>query len=261
MRTRSVDVLNDADDMQRKMDWILFKEEQDARLWGGPELIKTDGEWGKYTIKWRPGDPLHDQWTKLLNGNYGVTREMVEVIEDEAEWEGLHYACQDCMVDWDQYETGECWVCGRDYGRRERIGPVFLGDYDINFSRQMLSYSPADVQMVTAMGEWEALGAVSDEGFTFERFDPEQELISYEVLNRVDRSVEYTLVVPRRAGRSILQRMVSEMFERYTARIEVMEEPETPGFTERQQVRRSLSSQRSYPGSEPITTQRRRRNL
>jgi hypothetical protein len=121
-RTKSADVLNEADRFQRIMEWQLFCSEQENQLWG----YDPDQEW-------TPGTPIH-QWPYRIDiydcgcdlcenadgddeyghhyfGNH--VRPIFEVRNDE----GMRMWCTTCEVRGGQSETA-CWMCGEDWDNR-----------------------------------------------------------------------------------------------------------------------------------------------
>jgi hypothetical protein len=112
LRTKSVDVLNSADEATRKMDWILFKAEVD-HIWHGDEEAGD----------WVPGIPLHKQVTSDWTGA-------------ENHPTAAKYRCKDCGVDWRGDEP--CFVCGaviedtkKKLSTKDLYGVGFDGDTNL----------------------------------------------------------------------------------------------------------------------------------
>lgn len=119
-RTKSADVLNEADRFQRIMEWQLFCSEQENQLWG----YDPDQEW-------TPGMPMYPRPYRIdiydcecvLCDNYDAhddeyghhyfgnhVRPMFELFEDR---EGRVW-CTTCEVTGDWSETS-CWMCGEEW--------------------------------------------------------------------------------------------------------------------------------------------------
>ena len=101
MIKKSAEVLNDADRQQRIMDWVLFRTEQDSRLWGD------------YT-GWRPGDPIWDYPDYACGEQY--VRHIFDIME-EGLFNSMHEVyfrarCNECQVWWAGDDP--CFVCGAD---------------------------------------------------------------------------------------------------------------------------------------------------
>lgn len=144
-RTKSADVLNEADRYERILDWQLFCMEQERQLFGYNE-----------EIEWVPGDPVYPHpdtvaarrasgWLRcscvacvdpneVLEGYYGNwIRPMIQTYElvsdgDLEEWEEDRYElvkrypfvrCNTCGVSWEDNQP--CWICGQF---DEPIGPL-----------------------------------------------------------------------------------------------------------------------------------------
>lgn len=122
MKKRTVDILDQARDMELKLNWQLFKFEQDARLWNVG------------TSEWIPGDPIHVDVRQMAFLWYSQTdvdweeeespfqhvREMVEFCYendalmafyvDNDFW--LYRGCRKCEVLWISPSSAICWCCG-----------------------------------------------------------------------------------------------------------------------------------------------------
>lgn len=103
----SADVLDSADAFEDKLNWMLFAQEQDARLFAPRKHAKD----------WVPGDPMyrHPMW--LPDGQGNCPRYMFqEFYLDEGLSAEAHFRirCVDCGVGWTG--DGPCWECGKDCG-------------------------------------------------------------------------------------------------------------------------------------------------
>lgn len=114
-RSDTINLLNDADDISRKLDWILFKAEVE-HIWSGSSK------------EWRPGDPIHQVpiYKHVLYGLLEATgqqyiRPMIEFIDpdgyfepDTGEWvetgEMQEPRCIECMTFW--VGPDPCFSCG-----------------------------------------------------------------------------------------------------------------------------------------------------
>lgn len=136
---KSADTLNDADSFEDKLNWILFKQEQDARLWSSLDIdgsnYEPDDEFGvHHAASWRPGDPMYDEpvgrrrlvpdaggFTVEYEGNH--VRYMIEEIDinvfhawDAVRGGGMNEGnaivlrCGECETIWEGPEP--CFVCG-----------------------------------------------------------------------------------------------------------------------------------------------------
>lgn len=93
MKSDTTQILNEADDMERRLSWVLFKQEQDARLYG------DEGSW-------RPGMPLHCQ----PRIDHMPTPFEVEAYNDITKDRFNLPRCEPCGVFWKGEEP--CWICG-----------------------------------------------------------------------------------------------------------------------------------------------------
>lgn len=151
-RTKSADVLNEADRLERRLDWQLFCIEQEKRLWS-----ETTG------TKWRPGVPMHerprsevdpDTGEQYIRGNcvrpMMQTYEYEEDMDDDEEFYGdrcqrvISYPwvdCPPCDVGWVGDEP--CWMCGAEYAWKmprpqkwagfTRVAPqIVVGDIEMS---------------------------------------------------------------------------------------------------------------------------------
>lgn len=97
MKSNTTQILNEADDMERRLSWVLFKAEQEAMLYSGNE------------DEWSPGDPV-----------YLPPELTVDYFQEPTEDEIVAYAhtqvyfnpprCDDCGTYWKGEEP--CFICG-----------------------------------------------------------------------------------------------------------------------------------------------------
>lgn len=138
-RTKSADVLNEADRLERIMDWQLFCIEQEKLLYGPTN--DRDAE------AWRPGDNLHFapgelSWmiefdemffgevrfdSDYLSSFGNCVRPVIQTFEWDEDLDGEDFhgdrvqrvisypsvECKSCGVGWKRDDT--CWMCGRTY--------------------------------------------------------------------------------------------------------------------------------------------------
>lgn len=116
---KSAPVLDSADAELAKLDWILFKQEQDARLFA-PKAHEDDWVPGDnmyaYPRRVRDEDPFSESAVRV-QGN--CVRFMIELFdvnvfhaEGMDEWDEIILRCGDCEVDWPGDEP--CFVCGEE---------------------------------------------------------------------------------------------------------------------------------------------------
>lgn len=121
---KTAPVLDSADAELAKLDWVLFKQEQDARLFAS----KTDED-----DDWVPGDYLYDyptiaRFSEFTRPSPGIDSSYFDYDEDSYGTSGNHVRpmfqlfndgeryryvrCSDCDVDW----AGDypCFVCGEE---------------------------------------------------------------------------------------------------------------------------------------------------
>lgn len=339
--SRSMDVINDARDMELQLNWILFKQEQEKVLWGD----------GPLPLTWRPGDPLYKKpkiisifsvlqggWLPhIVNGNW--IRPMMEGYDEDFDdywhdefggnieevFDGWTPICGDCETSWNVWGLGyDCWSCGKDYSPPKREvkkisgTPVLRDQSEVYYhittrgmrgARPMYSIMDEGTpheQVRNEDGEWVPTGRISEEGFsvdeswegpisfrdlsnppvmhfnveTFElpivpmrawmdsvgRAARNAEVPVHmaaqtmaEMIEAFTRtSVRRYLMGPRRAGRStLMDRLRSGTLNEQSSR---PRERSARRRYEREWDERPRTNRR-YPGSEPITEQRRRRNL
>jgi hypothetical protein len=130
----SVAVLDEADRQQRIIDWMLFANEQDTRLFGYNE-----------EIEWVPGEPIHERPNPFFydgRGNY--VRPMVQTIHLDRfhNNDSVHFKprCHDCKVSWKGEEP--CFVCGED----RPLVEFSLASWDI-FREDIVVYADHDVEL------------------------------------------------------------------------------------------------------------------
>lgn len=176
-RTQSATVLNDADALERRMDWILFAQEQDARLWGNSE-------------EWLPGDPLFTHpWLIPTSGcdccpaeeeseyTGHTVRPIFQVFEvDDTLNSYIPARCEPCGVSWHGDEV--CFVCDAErkspYFQRS-MPPMYYGVNTVSFSAMFDGFTEGmrlagesiarlDIQLTEALFEgfhgWATLGGL-----------------------------------------------------------------------------------------------------
>jgi hypothetical protein len=101
MKKRSVTVLDEADDFEAKLRWVLFKTEQDKRLFEYND-----------DVPWYPGMAMYPRPRGHLVFEQTV-RYMVQELDDLREWDDwFEYRCEDCETWWVGMDP--CWVCGEE---------------------------------------------------------------------------------------------------------------------------------------------------
>ncbi len=96
---QSVEVLNEADSMERRLDWILFKSEQEQ------QLVWREGEWNVGDEIWnRPS------WWMSSRQYIRPIIQSLDINMYSSFGEELIVRCTDCEVDWIGPEP--CFVCG-----------------------------------------------------------------------------------------------------------------------------------------------------
>src|SRR4051812_665298 len=102
MKTQSVNILNDADEFERRMNWQLFASEQESVLWGGAEEDENGGK------TWRPGDSL---WPMPRGHFYGeqTVRRMIQEFDTDNDRSSR---CEKCDVWW--IGPDPCFECGEN---------------------------------------------------------------------------------------------------------------------------------------------------
>lgn len=137
-KTKSAEVLNEADRFEDILNYTLFVQEQDSRLWSGGE-----GEW-------HPGDPLPPQEIDPafeLDMEQSFSREDF-VMHNQAHVDRFKYftiRCEDCEVSWTGSEP--CWMCGkqeylddvRDWLKRE-MRKMLYEELDLERALPLWSY-------------------------------------------------------------------------------------------------------------------------
>lgn len=102
MKKQSVEVLNDADAMMRRVNWQLFVAEQEALLY---DL--------KSYVRWTPGMPLYNRFVPVI-----YVRPIYEVLNDNMVRvlgrgdTNVISRCLECEVWWDGDEP--CFICGEE---------------------------------------------------------------------------------------------------------------------------------------------------
>lgn len=191
-RTKSAEVLNEADRAQRMLDWQLFCIDQERILYG-------DKYWEPGDFLWRsPGEirdaqemdweffneyPYAEDEDEFGPGFWGnCMRPIFQTYEFEQDQLGegpstryenvLRYRdvrCEPCGVDWGREGGDECWVCGTSYPwpeipkplewktiPRRNVANVSFGNVEMSVDgitiRGTLDFSPF-VDGIRAMGE------------------------------------------------------------------------------------------------------------
>ena len=133
-RSQTIEVLNNADDVQRRLDWVLFS---------------NDNEHYGSESDWAPGDPLYDEPSGCDGDQY--VRPMFEEIDinsfhiQHADRE-RRVRCTDCDTFWVGEEP--CFVCGTDVPDRT-IG-AYLAKYarvDADLTRPIYSNTHRQIQI------------------------------------------------------------------------------------------------------------------
>lgn len=152
-RTQSANVLNEADDFGRRLDYQLFLADQEAMLYGDP-------------FGWKPGDPLYPDPRDYFRCDCGLpycpgtpssehpqyyghhARPMFELF-DEPKRIRSPRRCDDCEVGWHGSED-KCWVCGKTVELTKRWGflpnsfELDVYDFDVEF------YTPRSFMTLSA---------------------------------------------------------------------------------------------------------------
>lgn len=152
MKKQSVDVLNDAYEFELKLNWQLFKAEQERVLYGPSN------------VGWKPGIPI---WTRPRGEGFGEqhTRRMFDLIpinrfhSTPFQIYMIDERCVDCEVSW--MGPDPCWICGKEaYSLLDHVLPPaldFEGNTDLilgsqlvtpNAVRAILGLSPIDEPLV-----------------------------------------------------------------------------------------------------------------
>lgn len=140
MRTKSAEVLDEADRFEDILNWQLFKIEQDQMLWGARMEAPKD---------WYPGFPMYKRpfgvTGAILYGRQ-VVRPMFQLFEGNDQLDThdsddfyLSRGCTECEVMWDG--PAGCWVCGE--GEIEYDEPVgksigVFTDFDIDHNQYIV---------------------------------------------------------------------------------------------------------------------------
>lgn len=164
MKKHTVDILDDADAAERRMNWVLFQQEQAAILYREGELEWNPG-WPLYTnpdyINW-PEWPWVDLETVEEEGrDRQCDRHMLELIADVAHshfvpehpWSIFSFMssrhpfgnwkprCEECEVSWLGPEA--CWSCGKEVATPEplvskKLFQDLMADLDRQFEQHVL---------------------------------------------------------------------------------------------------------------------------
>ncbi len=138
MRTQSVEVLNEADEMQRRMDFVIFSQETAIDY-------STPG--------WVPGDPLWDRPEFGPVAGVQYVRPMIQLIDDLGRtWS--YVRCEDCDVHWSGPDP--CWMCGVERPSRRPSSELIYNIYHMH-----VDVSTND----RWRSAWEGIGFTPDRGF------------------------------------------------------------------------------------------------
>lgn len=104
-RDQTIGILNDADSMSSRLNWILFVAEQEALLYGESD------------VKWMPGDFLPRFTKEGVYIGVSANRPLFSLLHwdqfsnygGEVQYE-TWYWCTDCGVGWDDAVMA-CWMC------------------------------------------------------------------------------------------------------------------------------------------------------
>lgn len=198
-KRRSMDVINDARDMELQLNWILFKQEQEKLLWGD----------GPLPLTWRPGDPLYKTpkviniysiiggWRPIVIGGSWPRPMLEEMIDDcdddwhvdiggtiEDDFDCWVPICRDCETSWNPLADGFlCFACGKDYtpkphpmspkikrvaGPPNWIVSTTTGVRGQTARHTILDEGTPNEQILNEVGEWVPTGRISSEGFVVE---------------------------------------------------------------------------------------------
>lgn len=118
-RSHSASVLDEADRFQTQLDWMLFTQEQDARIWAPPA----------HSGEWKPGDPLQTRPVAFLGEQW--IRPMFQAIPidqfNNRDAVLARIRCSDCDTFWRGNQP--CWNCGvfdHPIGPRKYVEPLKL---------------------------------------------------------------------------------------------------------------------------------------
>lgn len=104
MKSDTTDILNEADDMERRLSWVLFKQEQEATLYGGDDFDEEEG-----VMAWRPGDPVY--LPPELMPSYREQPSVDEMIAyGHTQLSFNPPRCDECETYWKGPEP--CFICG-----------------------------------------------------------------------------------------------------------------------------------------------------
>lgn len=109
MKSDTTDILNEADNMERRLSWVLFKQEQNARLFNGEEY-----DW-RGNLLWRPGDVVGlSTWVEPEEESPPSTDELIAYGHTHVFFNPPR--CDECETYWKGPEP--CFICGevRDLG-------------------------------------------------------------------------------------------------------------------------------------------------
>ncbi len=150
MKKQSVDVLDAADEFERKLRWLDFKSEQTRLLVYDPDA------------EWNVGDHLYDGPTNhstfgvlaslhsLTNfHDYAVDAYWEQSFDTSASPRHNEYFCQECEV-WTPYEEEACWYCADTFEdptkyieKHQRSAHETWVDFDIDRNQYRVSLDVA----------------------------------------------------------------------------------------------------------------------
>lgn len=187
-RSQTIDILNDAYDMQRRLDWVLFSNENEHH---GSES------------EWVPGDPLFDR-PHMYSSHAQYIRPMFELMDYFHNNNSVYFTarCSECKVYWSGDEP--CWVCGENAPDPLKFSEVGLGEPSWDY----VYYTASDVEITTRTLYRPLRIDLDIQGFS-DQVSIVQELLVYmreEIENSVGRAFEnfrnVVLSTPRQYGRS-----------------------------------------------------------
>lgn len=187
---KSAPVLDSADAVLNNLNWVLFKQEQDARLWSDPDSADWypgDEIWD-YPVRYlrpfadasgyldsfdgnavRPMAELHDDLEFHSQGishtfieENGEIREYINSSGSMSVMSPIYIRCEECETNW--IGDDPCFVCGVERepfkARMTKSDPVY-GPCTCEFCQlaydsiepDLMAYSRADVQLVQRMME------------------------------------------------------------------------------------------------------------
>lgn len=227
-RSQTVDLLNETDNLESRMRWLLFQQEI-AHIWNGPDQVAG-------VPVWRPGEPIyHPQETNVLDLDFDGYIEGSFAVR-----------CTSCEVSWRGDDP--CWSCGAEV-------PLYNSDYLRSIFGVHISFDvEVDMETITN-GDGEVIGFSWGPFSAFNVFDsaryrPETPSPNVVWVN-TDEGHRVPIVTPAEFD--------SAWREHYE---ELSEEPDyTVAEVTINAMRRSAGRERYYRGGvdRPVTEQRRPR--